>query len=188
MTTQRRSDMDYLPFIDDDPVQGTYSNEIEALIEQELRPGADLHPQTASVRMTQLRDNPLDSIYREKPLEDSALLSEYRKRLPRVDLARYAVSDSTDSDTLCVIDSYLRHQELTLQVLLPQTLVNQWAINNDYMGASDEVLQEVIAKQEKEIHTLNLYRAKMQTDNGPAFHRYEQEWKRGLISRLDSLG
>lgn len=167
--------MDYLPFIDDNSNYERYSDEIENLIEKELRLESDLHPEAAKLKI-RLRENPLDDIS----------LKEYRDQVPRIDITRYAVNDSTNPETLCVIDSYLRHQELTLQ-LLPQTLVNQWAINNDYLNASEESLQQVITNQEKQIHTLNQYRANMQTQTKPIFNDLEQRWKDSLINRLDSL-
>lgn len=167
--------MDYLPFIDDDSNDERYKDEIENLIKKELRPESDLHPEAAKLKI-QLRENPLDNIS----------LKEYQDQVPRIDITRYAVNDNTNLETLCVIDSYLRHQELTLQ-LLPQTLVNQWAINNDYLNASEESLQHVITNQEKQIHTLNQYRANMQTQTKPTFSDLEQRWKDSLINRLDSL-
>lgn len=167
--------MDYLPFIDDDSNNERYRDEVENMIEKELRPESGLHPEAAKMKI-QLRENPLDNIS----------LKEYRDQVPRIDITRYAVNDNTNPETLCVIDSYLRHQELTLQ-LLPQTLVNQWAINNDYLNASEESLQQIITNQENQIQTLNQYRANMQTQTKPIFSDLEQRWKDSLINRLDSL-
>ncbi|CCE91441.1 Snt309p TDEL_0C05520 [Torulaspora delbrueckii] len=167
--------MDYLPFIDDDSNNERYRDEVENMIEKELRPESGLHPEAAKLKI-QLRENPLDNIS----------LKEYRDQVPRIDITRYAVNDNTNPETLCVIDSYLRHQELTLQ-LLPQTLVNQWAINNDYLNASEESLQQIITNQENQIQTLNQYRANMQTQTKPIFSDLEQRWKDSLINRLDSL-
>lgn len=167
--------MDYLPFIDDDSNNERYRDEVENMIEKELRPESGLHPEAAKLKI-QLRENPLDNIS----------LKEYRDQVPRIDITRYAVNDNTNPETLCVIDSYLRHQELTLQ-LLPQTLVNQWAINNDYLNASEESLQQIITNQENQIQTLNQYRANMQTQRKPIFSDLEQRWKDSLINRLDSL-
>lgn len=167
--------MDYLPFIDDDSNNERYRDEVENMIEEELRPESGLHPEAAKLKI-QLRENPLDNIS----------LKEYRDQVPRIDITRYAVNDNTNPETLCVIDSYLRHQELTLQ-LLPQTLVNQWAINNDYLNASEESLQQIITNQENQIQTLNQYRANMQTQTKPIFSDLEQRWKDSLINRLDSL-
>lgn len=167
--------MDYLPFIDDDSNNERYRDEVENMIEKQLRPESGLHPEAAKLKI-QLRENPLDNIS----------LKEYRDQVPRIDITRYAVNDNTNPETLCVIDSYLRHQELTLQ-LLPQTLVNQWAINNDYLNASEESLQQIITNQENQIQTLNQYRANMQTQTKPIFSDLEQRWKDSLINRLDSL-
>lgn len=167
--------MDYLPFIDDDSNNERYRDEVENMIEKELRPESGLHPEAAKMKI-QLRENPLDNIS----------LKEYRDQVPRIDITRYAVNDNTNPETLCVIDSYLRHQELTLQ-LLPQTLVNQWAINDDYLNASEESLQQIITNQENQIQTLNQYRANMQTQTKPIFSDLEQRWKDSLINRLDSL-
>lgn len=164
--------MDYLPFIDDDESGKRFKDTVESLITKELRPENDIHPEVATLQI-HLRKNPLEDV----PSEE----------LPRIDLTRYAVNDGTDTETLCTIDSYLRHQELTLQKLLPETLLNQWAINNDYLTASEEALQRTITNQEDQIQSLNQYRARMQSRDAPAFKRYEQEWKAALIKRLDSL-
>lgn len=177
--------MDYLPFIDDLTGLDQYEDAVERAIVGELRDKTQqAHPEALSVTATDLRDYPIHSLDCATSNNEEELLALYRRSFPRVDLDRYT-TQSDDIDTLCVMDSYLRHQELILQRLMPKTLLNQWAINNDFLNASSDVLEKVIKDQENNIHDLNMYRKRLQLQNKPHFTDLTNEWKRNLVDRLD---
>lgn len=176
--------MDYLPFIDDESSLGKYGDAIERSIAEELRDKRQkIHPEAQAITPGELRANPIHSLYCETPYDDKRLLEEYQRSVARIDLAKYNVD--RDVDTLCVIDSYLRHQELVLQRLLPQSLLNQWAINNDFLNTSSETLQKVISDQETNIQNLNNYRKNVQLQNEPMFSNLADQWKESLVHRLN---
>lgn len=178
-------EMDYLPFIDDELALEEYGNAVERAIQEELRNnGEEIHPEARAMRLKQIRSYPVDSLHCETSYDGERLLQEYKQSFPRIDLERYTTDDQ-DVDILCVIDGYLRHQELVLARLMPQTLLNQWAVNNDFLSASSATLQKVIEDQETNIYHLNTYRRNLQLQNAPVFAGLKEQWKRSLIERLD---
>ncbi|QLQ78818.1 hypothetical protein HG537_0B01660 [Torulaspora globosa] len=177
--------MDYLPFIDDESGLKEYINGIESEIQQELRKNRDqIHPEAQDMRLKQIRSYPVYSVHCETSYDGERLLQEYRGSIPRIELERYTTEDQDNVDILCVIDSYLRHQELVLARLMPKTLLNQWAVNNDFLSASSATLKKVIQDQETNIYQLNHYRRNLQLQNASVFAGLEDQWKKTLIERL----
>lgn len=199
--------MDYLPFIDDALEEFEFEPLVGELLQEELRKqvpeGTDaLHPEVrkllSEVSIGELRfdtnlyeiyknfdDQDTNSVKRKRPSDDDIILREYKNKYPRIDIARYTLINQEDIDLLAITDSYLRYQILTLEKLLPRTLLNQWAINNDFLATSDKVLDKVIENQENQIRDLSQYRKTIQLQNQPIFNQYAQEWKDKLINNMN---
>lgn len=60
---------------------------------------------------------------------------------------------------LAVIDAYLAHQLVTVRDLLPHTLVNQWAVNNDFIEKSSQVVDDLIRQQTRQLGELETFRS-----------------------------
>ncbi|QLL31306.1 hypothetical protein HG536_0B01690 [Torulaspora globosa] len=179
-------EMDYLPFIDDESALEEYEDAVEKSIQEELRKnGEEIHPEARDMKLEELRAYPVHSLYCETSYDGDRLLQQYKRSIPRIDMERYSTDSRGDVDILCVIDSYLRHQELVLERLMPQTLLNQWAINNDFLAASSATLQKVIDDQETNIYNLNSYRKNVQLQNARVFAALEEQWKKSLIDTLN---
>ncbi|CCH60051.1 hypothetical protein TBLA_0C02410 [Henningerozyma blattae CBS 6284] len=103
-----------------------------------------------------------------------------------IDLSRYSL-ESTEPltrDTLSIIDSYLRFQELTLENLLSKTIINQWAINNDSMVSALENVSSLEQKQVTAINDLNRYRDNFRSQSIKAMETKRLAWEKKLNSNL----
>lgn len=199
--------MDYLPYIDDAREESEFEPLVGELLQEELRKQVPegtngLHPEVtkllSEVSIGEFRfdtklyeiyknfdDQDTSSLKRKKPSDDDIILREHKNKYPRIDIARYTLINQEDVDLLAITDSYLRYQILTLEKLLPRTLLNQWAINNDFLATSDKVLDRVIENQENQIRDLSQYRKTIQLQNQPIFNQYAQEWKDKLINNIN---
>lgn len=199
--------MDYLPYIDDDLEDSEFEPLVGKLLQEELRKQlpeetVSLHPEVTQllngVSIGQFRfdkdlyenyknfnDQNIDSLKRKRPSDDDMILREYKTKYPRIDISRYTLINQEDTTVLAIMDSYLRYQLLSLERLLPRTLLNQWAINNDFLATSDKVLDSIIETQENQIRDLNQYRKTIQLQNQPIFDQYAQQWRNKLINNIN---
>ena len=68
-----------------------------------------------------------------------------------------------------MVDSYLKHQEIVLDTLLPRTISNQWMINNDHIQQTSTIVEEMSDQQQKHINDLEIYREGLQRRYEPLF-------------------
>ncbi|EDO17100.1 hypothetical protein Kpol_1025p20 [Vanderwaltozyma polyspora DSM 70294] len=102
-----------------------------------------------------------------------------------IDDSRYSLEGSIhDMDKYEIILSYLRHQELTLDELMSRTILNQWAINNDYVSNGLEMVDMKIEKQIKEIEQINKYREQSQNKFANAEKMMTTDWHDSLRNNL----
>ncbi|CCC67700.1 hypothetical protein NCAS_0A11420 [Naumovozyma castellii] len=199
--------MDYLPFIDKSTDESlfTYMKEVERQIDQELVRNKKknntkqdgLHPTTLELIRSwnipketrfdnlsfkeYLKDSKKDSVGRDK---EERILKKYRARNPGIDPSRYSISKPKDPEILAISSSYLRHQHIILKSCLPKTIVNQWAINNDFVANNNERLQQVLNTQEKQIDDLTKYRKSVQEQSERTFKKINKQWKDNLVKNL----
>ena len=104
---------------------------------------------------------------------EDKFMKHYKGMYRRIDMKRYSLDETSlfgsidKSKTiqqkdlkkkLAVIDAYLGHQLVTVRDLMPNTLVNQWAVNNDFIEKSSEVVDDLIRQQTKELDDLETFR------------------------------
>lgn len=117
---------------------------------------------------------------RKRSETEEATLEEYQRKHPRIDLAKYDI-ESENLEVLGTIDSYLKHQSLVLEKCMAETILSQWAINNDYVEKATENLQDRITKEKALLKNLDQYREMLQRKNKPVFARLRREWKQQLV-------
>ncbi|QHS76814.1 Snt309p [Saccharomyces paradoxus] len=100
---------------------------------------------------------------------DTLFLQEYRRKYPRIDTSRYVPNESSEINLLGMVDSYLKHQEIVLDTLLPRTISNQWMINNDHIQQTSTIVEEMSDQQQKHINDLEIYREGLQRRYEPLF-------------------
>ncbi|CCK68403.1 Snt309p KNAG_0A07500 [Huiozyma naganishii CBS 8797] len=134
---------------------GYYEQRVEVLVREQMAeqlkdrgpPESQLHDEVAAlVSRRRLREVPAQRT--QNVLEGSE----------RVDLQKYNVSETTSLDSLKSADSYLAHQQVVLEGLLPRTLANQWATNNDYMVQVIGNVRAMNAEQEGNINAVRVHR------------------------------
>lgn len=205
--TEKRVDyaMDYLPFVDESLKDSNFQEEIEEQIKRELRrnsPNDVLHPEVvrllkSSTRAANKFDDSLYEYYHsidgerqvgtsKRARDEELALQEHRKKNPRIEIGRYGLDVNQDNaERLAIIDNYLLHQELVLKGPLSKTMLNQWAINNDYLNGASKQLEQVIDGERKSIQDLNHYRQARQLESKVIFESGTQRWKDKLINNLN---
>ncbi|KAH7588744.1 hypothetical protein J7297_01696 [Nakaseomyces glabratus] len=130
----------YLPFVDDAAVDQAFEAWVDELVEEECgaMPSEGYHPEVPRVMAAKGRDAESGGI----------------------DLARY--NDAGDVRLLKIVDSYLRHAEITLRELISKTIVNQWVISNDCQQSASRVMQAGIDKLQGQLDALEKYRRDVQ--------------------------
>ncbi|AQZ10556.1 SNT309 (YPR101W) [Zygosaccharomyces parabailii] len=121
---------------------------------------------------------------RKRKEVEEATLEEYKKKHPRIGLARYS-TESRNAEILGTVNSYLNHQYLVLRKCMPETILNQWAINNDYIEKTTETLQDRVELEKTQLKNLDRYRESVQAKNKPEFARLKSEWKQQLIKNAN---
>ncbi|CAB4252072.1 similar to Saccharomyces cerevisiae YPR101W SNT309 Member of the NineTeen Complex (NTC) that contains Prp19p and stabilizes U6 snRNA in catalytic forms of the spliceosome containing U2 [Maudiozyma barnettii] len=130
----------------------------------------------------------LESIY----LNDENFLQEFNSKHPHVDPSRYSLEDISTEDNetsiknkLAVIDSYLAHQIITLRDLIPQTSVNQWAINNDFMRTSTQIIDNLVSQQKKQLEDLDKYREKAQINQVASYDKLNYDINERILDIIE---
>lgn len=188
--------MDFLPCLDK-PAGVEYDLEVEKLIQDVLRDKNDqLHPEVQKLLSKAIippRSEPLYEFYRQyddnqgwkrkRRETENVTLDKWRKRHKGVDLSRYDI-ETDNLESLEVVDAYLKHQCLALQNM-NETMLNQWAINNDYMGRASENLQDRIDHEKRQLENLNKYRESMQRKHSPQLKSIKDSWRQQLIRNVE---
>lgn len=206
--------MEYLPFIDKDIPDKQSQEIVEQLIQDEIRTHnkdntTQLHPDVYKLTKSLKIDKHViaDSLYEEylrnnellvkqgkrpvstRDIED-AFLENFKTKHPRIDFTRYSMDNlpmdkRSQNDSLAIVDSYLAHQLITLRDLLPKTIVNQWAINNDFLKSSDQTIQDILQSQRKQLVDLDNYREKVQAAQVPAFQTLEYDTNEKILDIIE---
>lgn len=180
---QRLDLMDGLSFVDKGKIPDGYKNEIDQLVKKEFanikrepvhpeirgilakRKGADNSVSTLTnalyTEYLKQRNNKKRRTPDFNDDDDTLFLEEYRRKYPRIDTSRYIPNESSEVSLLGIVDSYLKHQEIVLDTLLPQTVSNQWRINNDYIRQTCTIVEEMNIQQRKQINDLEIYRKRL---------------------------
>ncbi|CAR27471.1 hypothetical protein ZYGR_0I07460 [Zygosaccharomyces rouxii] len=188
--------MDFLPHLDQ-PAGLDYDYEVEKLMQDHLRDENDLlHPEVQKLLSKVSIPPRLESFYefysrydddqgwkRKRNETEDVTLDECRKRHKGIDLGKYDVN-TDDLESLEVIDSYLKHQCLVLQNM-NETMLNQWAINNDYVERASENLQDRISHERKQLESLDKYRESIQHKHGPQLKSIKDSWRQQLIRNVE---
>lgn len=104
-----------------------------------------------------------------------------------IDLEKYSIVkfDQMGVDELGIIDSYMRYQELTLQELIPKTIINQWAINNDALTGQLDIVKQLELKEVNQLNQLNKYRDYMMTKKELEGHKQKKLWQDSVRNNLN---
>lgn len=195
--------MDYSTYLDG-AANLDYGEIVEKLVEDQRKATEaeevpdGLHPEVqALLRKFQPDECRFDSLYevyrcydsgqgwkRKRKEVEEATLEEYTKKHPRIGLARYS-TESRNAEILGIMNSYLNHQYLVLRKCMPETILNQWAINNDYIEKTTETLQDRIEIEKIQLKNLDRYRENVQAKNKPELARLKSEWKQQLINNAN---
>lgn len=104
---------------------------------------------------------------------EAKFMKHYKDTYRHIDMKRYSLDEislfgSIDKSRavepkglkkrLAVIDAYLAHQLVTVRDLMPNTLVNQWAVNNDFIEKSTQVVDDLIRQESKKLEELDTFR------------------------------
>ena len=204
--------MDNLRFIDSESAKEEYRHMAEKLFAEELRKldTTQKHPEvikilnSVSARASHILAEEVFDQYQEfvgskrdskkrtwdSTEADDAFLEEYKKKHPRIDMSVYGLdqySTGTDEakDRIATVDSYLSHQLIALRDLIPKTMVNQWAINNDLMRVSSDVVDNLLETQRKQLQDLDKYRQNAQTSAAPTFKNLEYQVNELILDEIE---
>ena len=114
-------------------------------------------------------------------------LEYYKCKVPRIDLAKYSDDAGVGSKQLAITESYLHHQLITLESLLPETLVKQWTVNNEFIEQSDSIIRSEIERQQKQLSDLEKYRRQIQLQHRETFETLQNRIDEALLNKLEMV-
>ncbi|AAS52360.1 AEL324Cp [Eremothecium gossypii ATCC 10895] len=186
--------IDWLPYVDTldqrylNEVEKTVTAELAAIEQQELHPRiAELFPAVRHHWDEQYglyKDNVVGLEGSNKRAAEDGVLSELKRRCPGIDISVYN-DDSEDPVLLATIAGYRYHQDLVVTQLLPQTLENQWAINNAYLEGAEAAVRRQLQEQEQQIAQLDRHRQELQQREALRFRYLERQWRDRLHGNLE---
>ncbi|SMN18155.1 similar to Saccharomyces cerevisiae YPR101W SNT309 Member of the NineTeen Complex (NTC) that contains Prp19p and stabilizes U6 snRNA in catalytic forms of the spliceosome containing U2 [Maudiozyma saulgeensis] len=125
-------------------------------------------------------------------LDDESFLQEFNSKHPHIDLLRYNLEDISSDDNqlstktkLAIIDSYLTHQIITLRDLIPNTLVNQWAINTDFIRTNTRTIDNLLSQQIKQLEDLDKYREKAQVNQATSYDKLNYDINEKILDIIE---
>ncbi|SCV04426.1 LANO_0G10132g1_1 [Lachancea nothofagi CBS 11611] len=179
--------VDWLPYIDK-PV-AELRGQIELLVEQELQ-NCDLnvvHPEVENLLGGEVPSR-IASLFprgvkRSQPnTEDVAMI---KKKCSGIDKSRYELSNCKSHARRAILHSYMGHQEAVLTNLLPRTLAQQWATNNEYMKGVCDSVNNVLELQEGQIRDLEEHRKHIQIEAKRELAYLEDQWRDKLLQNVE---
>lgn len=204
--------MDNLPFIDPVSAKEEYRQMAEKLFAEELlkQDTTQKHPEVIKILNSTTAKTPgvfsqddfnqykhvMDNGHnpnkrpRESIESEDIFLNQYKAKHPHIDMSLYdsdqQLTDTAETkDRLAIVDSYLSHQLIALRDLIPKTMVNQWAINNDLMRASVSVVDDLLEVQRKQLEDLDKYRKHAQTTAQPSFNNLEHRINDMILDEIE---
>ncbi|SJM87563.1 uncharacterized protein ZBIST_3752 [Zygosaccharomyces bailii] len=192
--------MDFSPNLDE-VINLDYGEIVENLVDDQreaIEVPDGLHPEVQALLRkfmpNECRFGSLYEVYRDydsgqgwkrkREEVEEATLDEYKKKHPRIGLARYS-TESRNAEILGTVNSYLNHQSLVLRKCMSETILNQWAINNDYIEKTTETLQDRIEIEKTQLKNLDRYRETVQAKNKSEIARLNSQWKQQLIKNAN---
>lgn len=185
--------MDYFKFMNEEEIPDRFREKIDGLVTKEFAniKKEHVHPEVRDI-LAKSRDSAKSiegfseelknlqrcgndkkrtSGYDDYDDDDTLFLQEYKSKYPRIDTSRYVPHASADTSLLGIASSYLKHQEIILRTLLPQTISNQWMINNDQIQQTSRIVEDMSSQQRKQISDLETYREGLQRRYEPMFSK-----------------
>ena len=116
---------------------------------------------------------------------EDQFLEYYKRKVPRIDLVKYSDDANVSFKQLAITESYLHHQLITLESLLPETLIKQWSVNNEFMEQSDSTIRSEIERQRKQLSDLDAYRRQIQLQHRETFETLQDRIDKAVLDKLE---